>query len=85
MNIPQTLVAGANSMSISYKNMENNIILVLRKRYKLNISDAKEAVAISPLKEVFMEDPEMAAHTSNETWAREILAYWNKYKSKPSS
>lgn len=82
MDMSQTHVAGARSMSISYEDMEKGIVLVLRKRHKLTISDAKEAVATSPLKEVFQEDPEMTAHTSNETWAREILAYWRKTKSK---
>lgn len=62
----------------SYEEMAKSITMILRRRHKLTSAQADEAISISPLKSVFQSDPEMTVHTSNEAWAREILAYWRK-------
>lgn len=69
---------GVGKMSSLYESTRENIELILKKRYKMTVRDAKEAIAISPLKSVFDENAEMAAHTSNEEWARRINDYWKK-------
>ena len=65
-------------MAASYESVAAGVALILRRRYKLTVKQADEAILVSPLKSIFKSDPEMAAHTSNETWAQEILAYWKE-------
>lgn len=65
-------------MNISYEEAIEGIVSVLKRRHKLTASEAEDAVRISPFKAVFTKDPEMAVHTSNEAWAREIYNYWKK-------
>ena len=69
---------GVVNLKSLYETTVENIELILKKRYKMNSNDAKKAIAISPLKSIFDENEEMAAHTSNETWARQIYSYWNR-------
>lgn len=75
-------VAGVSNTVVSYEKTASSIALILRRRHKLTAAQANEAILSSPLKSIFQSDPEMAAHTSNEAWAREILAYWKKSISK---
>lgn len=65
-----------------YEKAVAGIEIILKRRYKMTVADAKNAIAISPLKDLFKEDAEMAAHTSNESWAREIYEFWNKRQEK---
>lgn len=76
MDTTRASVVGVSSIVPSYEEMTKSITMVLRRRHKLTSAQADEAIRISPLKSVFQSDPEMASHTSNEAWAREILAYW---------
>ena len=74
--------AGVSSTVVSYEKTANSIALILRRRHKLTAAQADEAILLSPLKSIFQSDPEMAAHTSNEAWAREIFAYWKNSTNK---
>lgn len=78
MNVAKSPVVGVSNIIPSYEEIEKSIAIILKRRHKLTAMQADEAIRISPLKSVFQSDPEMAAHTSNEAWAREILAYWKK-------
>lgn len=69
-------------MAASYERAAANVKLILRKRYNLTVSEAENAVCCSPLRSVFEENPEMAAHTANETWAREVYKYWCREQGK---
>ncbi len=71
-------------MSADYESIIKSIKLVLRKRYKLTSAQADEAVSESPLKSIFDMDADMAAHTSNEAWAKEVYQYWQDRREKPS-
>lgn len=82
MNAMKTSAVGVSDVTPSYEEMVKSITMILRKRHKLNTTQASEAIRISPLKSVFQSDPEMTAHTSNEAWAREILAFWKRSTSK---
>lgn len=75
-------VAGVRNAVVSYEKTASNIALILRQRHKLTAAQANEAILLSPLKSIFQNDSEMAAHTSNETWAREIFTYWKQSSSK---
>ncbi len=77
MSVTNTTITGVSSIA-SYEQTAKSIALILKRRHKLTAAQANEAILSSPLKSVFQSDPEMAAHTSNEAWAREILAYWKK-------
>lgn len=66
------------NMDMLYNKAVAGIEIILKHRYKMKVSDAKNAIAMSPLKELFEKDAEMAAHTSNETWAREIYKFWER-------
>lgn len=76
------LPVGVSSIAASYERTVKNITMILRRRYKLTASEAEEAVSQSPLESIFQSDAEMAAHTSNEAWAKEVLAYWLKTRGK---
>lgn len=65
-------------MDMLYNKAVSGIEIILKHRYKMKASDAKNAIAMSALKELFEQDAEMAAHTSNETWAREIYKFWER-------
>ena len=71
-----------NPIAASYDTTAEGVALILRRRHRLTEAEAREAIRISPLQAVFQSDPEMAAHTSNEAWAREILAFWLKNTGK---
>ena len=58
-----TLILYAQPITLVKKIFE----IILKHRYKMKVSDAKSAIAMSPLKELFERNAEMAAHTSNET------------------
>lgn len=77
MSIAESMV-GVNNIVPSYEEMTKCIAMILRRRHKLTSAQADEAIRMSPFKSVFLSDPEMVAHTSNEAWAREVLAYWKK-------
>lgn len=62
-----------------YEVTRNNVEVILRKRYKMKSDDAKQAIEVSPLRQIFLKNPEMAAHTSNESWARQVHEYWQRY------
>ena len=70
------------NMDTLYNQAVAGIEIILRNRYKMKVSDARNAIAVSPLKDVFSQDAEMAAHTSNETWARDIYEFWKKRNHK---
>ena len=59
-----------------YDNAVEGIKIILKHRYKMSAVDADTAIAISPLKRLFEQNAEIAAHTSNETWARYVHEYW---------
>ncbi len=82
MNAVNTGATGVSIITASYDKTAKNVALILRRRHKLTAAQASEAILASPLKSVFQSDPEMAAHTSNEAWAREIFAYWKKANDK---
>lgn len=63
-----------------YENAIECIAITLEKDYHLTPFEAKQAIEHSPLKLVFKKDEKMAAHTSNEAWAKEVFDYWNKSK-----
>lgn len=75
-------VAGVRNAVVSYEKTASNVALILRQRHKLTVAQANEAILLSPLKSIFQKDPEMAAHTSNEAWAREVFAYWKQSTNK---
>ena len=77
MNAASKSTLGVNGIAPSYESVAADVALILRRRYKLTVKQANEAVQASPLRSLFQSDPVMAAHTSNETWAREVLAYWS--------
>lgn len=66
------------NMNGLYSRATVGIEIILKHRYKMKASDAKNAIAMSPLKELFNTDAEMAAHTSNETWAKDIYEFWKR-------
>lgn len=82
MNGVQQITQDVRTMNISYEETVEGIVSVLKRRHKLTVAEAEDAVRMSPFKSVFMKDPEMAAHTSNEAWAREIYNYWKKSNNK---
>lgn len=64
-----------------YTKAVRSVQMILRRRYHLTSSQAEQAVAGSPLKRIFETDGQMAAHTSNEDWARDVYEYWKKDRS----
>lgn len=82
MDTAQVSMVGVSNIAPSYEEMAKSITMILKRRHKLTSAQADEAIRISPFKSVFLSDPEMAAHTSNEAWAREVLAYWRKATGK---
>lgn len=74
----QNRVSGVFHMEEVYAKAVKSIQMILRRRYHLTSSQAEQAVAGSPLKRVFETDGQMAAHTSNEDWARDVYEYWKK-------
>ena len=80
MNAMTTHTSGVTEMLSSYENTAKNIALILRRRHKLTAAQAQEAIQISPLQSIYQSDPEMASHTSNEAWAREVFLYWKRAK-----
>lgn len=82
MSTAKAPVVGVSNIVPSYEETAKSIAMILRRRHKLTSAQADEAIRISPLKSVFQSDPEMAAHTSNEAWAREIFSYWKKSTNK---
>ena len=78
MNVGTTSSVGVSNIAASYEDTKKNIALILRRRHKLTASEADAAISLSPFSSVFQADPEMAAHTSNEAWARQIFNYWKE-------
>ncbi len=64
-----------------YTKAVRSVQMILRRRYHLTSSQAEQAVAGLPLKRIFETDGQMAAHTSNEDWARDVYEYWKKDRS----
>ena len=60
-------------MRTLYEQTMDSLADILIRDYKLSPEEAMEMVMQSPVQEIFKQDPEVAAHTSNETWARDIL------------
>ena len=77
-------VTGGLNMDILYNKAVAGIEIILKHRYRMKVSDAKSAIAMSPLKELFEQNAEMAAHTSNETLAREIYEFWENLIFRPA-
>lgn len=73
---------GVIDMDALYDRAVAGIEIILKHRYKMTVTEAKNAIAASPLKELFKQNAEMAAHTSNEAWARDIYEFWNKNQVK---
>lgn len=73
---------GVLNMDSLYDKAAAGIEIILKHRYKMTVADAKAAIATSPLKELFNQNAEMAAHTSNEAWARDIYTLWNSKHAK---
>lgn len=69
---------GVLSVNRLYETTKEKVEVILKRRYKMKARDAKQAIAISPLKRIFIQNPEMAAHTSNESWARQVYEYWKR-------
>ncbi len=67
-----------SNVNTLYDDAVISIETILKRRYKMKSQDAKKAIQISPLKDIFNKNGEMAAHTSNETWAREIHNFWKQ-------
>ena len=82
MNGVQPISQKVRETVMSYEDAVKGIATVLKRRHKLTASEADDAIRMSPFKTVFAEDPEMATHTSNEAWAREIYTYWKKSNQK---
>lgn len=68
-------------MDSLYKQTVFSVKIILIQNYNLNFEEAEMAIKISPLKKIFKQDSEMAAHTSCERWAKEVYSFWIK-KSK---
>ncbi len=77
----QNRVPGVFYMEELYTKAVRSVQMILRRRYHLTSSQAEQAVAGSPLKRIFETDGQMAAHTSNEDWARDVYEYWKKDRS----
>lgn len=67
---------GASLLMSSYEKAVESIQLILKKRYRMSASDASNAIKNSPLKDIFAQDEEMASHTSNESWAKDVHDLW---------
>lgn len=80
MKETNTNVMEVSGVSVLYEETAEMIATILRLRYNLTTAQAEEAVRTSPLESVFQIDPEMAAHTSNEKWAKEVLDYWKRHQ-----
>ena len=78
MAVKNISMAGVDVITASYEKTAKDVAMILKRRHKLTAAQAHEAILASPLEAVFQSDPEMAAHTSNEAWAREIFSYWKK-------
>lgn len=61
-----------------YANAAKHVHRILCKQYGMASSQAEQAIANSPMKLIFEDDSQMAAHTSNEDWARDVYEYWKK-------
>lgn len=61
-----------------YETTAKWVAVILEKDYHLSASEARQAIEESPLKFMFEKDAEMAAHTSNESWAKDVFNYWSK-------
>lgn len=59
-----------------YSIAAKNVRLVLQMKYGLSGADAERAVDSSPLKSIFDEYGEMAAHISSESWAADVYKFW---------
>ena len=68
--------AGVMSMAASFQSAAKYIKGILTRNYKMSAADAEAAISASPLKNIFEQDAEMASHTSNEAWARNVYKYW---------
>ena len=62
---------------ISDSTLDVKVLQETKSRYKLYS-------ALPPLKELFKQNAEMAAHTSNETWARDIHEFWKNLIFRPA-
>ena len=82
MGTTKVSVVGVDNITPSYEEMAKSITMILRRRHKLTAAQADEAIRMSPFKSVFQSDPEMAAHTSNEAWARNVFVYWKRNTNK---
>lgn len=65
-----------------YEVTVKNVATILEQEYHMSPMLARRAIVISPLKTVFDKDPDMAAHTATEVWAKEVYRYWIQRRRK---
>ena len=71
---------GVKSMCSRYEIAKDYIAGILVEDYGLTLEDAIKAINISPLEKVFSFNEDLAAHTSNEDWAKQVYDYYKKKK-----
>lgn len=59
-----------------YQTTERLVRMILVRDYGMTKNEAKKAIAEYRLEEFFIADPDMAAHDSNEEWAKRIYEYY---------
>lgn len=69
---------GVKSMCSRYEIAKDYIAGILVEDYGLTLEDAIKAINISPLEKVFSFNEDLAAHTSNEDWAKQVYDYYKK-------
>ena len=67
---------GTVTMNNVYEITAKNVATILEQEYHMSPVLARKAIVGSPLKAVFDKDPDMAAHTATEVWAKEVYRYW---------
>ena len=65
-----------------YKITAKCVTKILERDYNLTASEAKKAVKEYPLKSIFEENPEIAGHTSFESWAKRVFVYYSSRNNK---
>ena len=76
-----TTTASASTMNI-YGNIKSDIIRILVNDYGMTVENANKAISCSPLNALFKQDLEMAAHRSNDAWAKDVYNFWLGYLSR---